>query len=137
MPFVQRLLHFSSKSFLFIFLFFFFFFLLSVFWYFPFHVVSSDINVTDWNISNHLKLADPYFNLSKESDLLLSADVFFSMLCSRKISPKHTILPFILNSKLGWLFSGPLSFKMEMRKNYSIVFQHRQNYFQRLTLDGN
>ena len=69
---------------------------------------SSDINVSNWNIPKNLKLADPYFNLSKEVDLLLSADILFNVLCSGKISPKHRRLAIIMNRKLGWLFSGSM-----------------------------
>ena len=67
---------------------------------------ASDINVSDWNIPKHLRLADPQFNISIEIGILLSSDIVFNVLCNGKIPPRHRKLPFILNSKLGWLFAG-------------------------------
>jgi Putative peptidase (DUF1758). len=62
---------------------------------------ASNIDVSDWNIPNKLRLADPDFNISKHIGVLLSSDIVFNVLCNGKIVPKYRNLPFILNSKLG------------------------------------
>ena len=38
---------------------------------------ASDIDVSDWNIPKHLRLADPQFNIFKEIGILLSSDILF------------------------------------------------------------
>ena len=65
------------------------------------HLPSSNIDVSDWNIPNNLRLAHPDFHISKEIGVLLSSDILFNVLCNGKIPPKHRKLPFIVNSKLG------------------------------------
>ena len=88
---------------------------------------ASDINVSDWNIPKHLRLADPQFNISKEIGILLSSDIVFNVLCSGKIPPRHRKLPFILNSKLGWLFAGACESMSQPNSANSLFTVHVAN----------
>jgi Putative peptidase (DUF1758). len=86
-----------------------------------------DIDVFDWNIPKHLKLADPEFNISKEIGILLSSDIVFNVLCSGKIPQRHRKLPFLLNSKLGWLFAGACESMSQPNSANSLFTVHVAN----------
>ncbi len=62
-------------------------------------------DTTDWNHIKNLRLADPSFNVPATVDMLLGAQVFYSVLESGKISgPEGT--PLAISSSLGWLIGG-------------------------------
>ena len=74
-----------------------------------------------------MRLADPNFNMSKEIGLLLSSDVVFNVLCNGKISSRYRKLPFILNSKLGWLFVGACDSMFQSDSTNSLFSVHVVN----------
>lgn len=65
-----------------------------------------NIEVGHIRIPDFLQLADPMFNVSSEIDLLIGADRFWDLLETDKI--RLASGPFLQNSKLGWLLSGPV-----------------------------
>lgn len=73
-----------------------------------------------FDIPENVVLADPTFFRPCEIDILLGADVFWEIMGSRKISlGKHK--PTLLDSKLGWLVSGPIG-KIESIPNIQCKF---------------
>jgi hypothetical protein len=71
-----------------------------------------EINKTVWPHLEGLNLADPDFQKSRPIDLLIGADLFIEIISGEKIlGPKGT--PCAINSKFGWLLSGPIYSKEE------------------------
>lgn len=64
-------------------------------------------NKNDINIPNNINLADSDFNQSKPIDLLLGANIFYSLLCIGQIKLGDN-LPLLQKTHLGWVISGPL-----------------------------
>nr|XP_053606381.1 uncharacterized protein LOC128672900 isoform X2 [Plodia interpunctella] len=56
---------------------------------------------------NNIQLADPSFCVPSDIDLLIGADLFWSLLCENRIQLSNG--PCLQNSKLGWLISGPIN----------------------------
>lgn len=67
---------------------------------------SASFNTEDWAIPSHIKLADPCFFKSSPIDILLSANIFWKVLLSKKVF----IVPgvFARQTKLGWILTGHL-----------------------------
>ena len=63
------------------------------------------IDISDWKIPSHIKLADPDFFESKRVDLLLGVSIFYELLENGKINLKIG-LPTLLNTKIGWIVGG-------------------------------
>ncbi|KOB66705.1 Gag-pol polyprotein, partial [Operophtera brumata] len=61
-------------------------------------------------IPDNIQLADPDFAVPAEIDLLIGADKFWELLNDNRIRLPNG--PFLQNSKLGWLISGPINTKM-------------------------
>lgn len=59
------------------------------------------------NIPKHITLADPTFHIPSPVDMLLGADLFWSILCSNNISLGKN-KPTLSESKFGFLVSGPI-----------------------------
>lgn len=57
------------------------------------------------DIPNHLKLADPNFNTSREIDLLLGSSIFWSLICVGQIK-LGPYLPILQKTHLGWIVAG-------------------------------
>lgn len=66
-----------------------------------------NINISHFEIPPNVRLADPTFNLSKEVDLLLGVDIFWSLLCIGQIKCQNGVL--LQKTKLGWIVSGSFS----------------------------
>lgn len=64
----------------------------------------SDVDVAGWDLSE-VNLADPEFQLSRPVDMLLGVPVLFDVLSNgnKKIGED---LPFLQNTKLGWVVGG-------------------------------
>lgn len=79
------------------------------------------IDISSWNIPNkQLKhLADPKFYIPADIDILIGAQVFYSLLLSGRISlgNKH---PQLIESVLGWIISGPLVVNIPSANNMQI-----------------
>lgn len=69
---------------------------------------NNNIDISQWNIPDHLNLADPLFNESGEVDLLLGASVFWTLLRNGKISLGKT-KPVLQNTLFGWIIAGPVN----------------------------
>ncbi|VEN35931.1 unnamed protein product, partial [Callosobruchus maculatus] len=69
---------------------------------------SIPINTTDLKIPKNIKLADPSFFMPEKVELLIGADLFWSLICIGQISlgPNK---PLLQKTKLGWVVSGPTS----------------------------
>ncbi|XP_050675189.1 uncharacterized protein LOC126972453 [Leptidea sinapis] len=71
-------------------------------------VPSSNINIKSIRLPLNIKLADPSFHISAPIDILMGADVFWDVICSKSIDlGKH--YPKLQQTKLGWLVSGTLN----------------------------
>lgn len=57
-------------------------------------------------IPDNVQLADPTFNISADIDLLIGADIFWDLLNDDRLRLPNG--PYLQNSKLGWLLSGPI-----------------------------
>lgn len=99
------------------------------------HMIPSEhFDTNPLNIPANIKLADPTFNSPSEIDMLLSADVFWSILSNEQISLGKD-KPILNNTKLGWLVSGSLTFNRHnsIHKSFhcSIVETDIQNQLNR------
>ncbi|XP_026474282.1 uncharacterized protein LOC113377981 [Ctenocephalides felis] len=83
---------------------------------------SADININDWNIPSHIKLADPHFYISSPIDMLIGAELFFDILQqgSIRLGSYH---PILRNSKFGWIVSGNYN-SVERSKEYVGLITH-------------
>ncbi|KAJ0175902.1 hypothetical protein K1T71_008076 [Dendrolimus kikuchii] len=66
----------------------------------------TNISCEHLNIPENIQLADPTFDVSSDIDLLIGADIFWDLLEQDKIRLPSG--PFLLNTKLGWVVSGPI-----------------------------
>lgn len=66
---------------------------------------SRKIDVHDWNIPQHLPLADPTFYLPAKVDMLLGAELFFELLCTDRFKLADN-QPMLWQTKLGWIVCG-------------------------------
>nr|CAH7718714.1 unnamed protein product [Callosobruchus chinensis] len=67
------------------------------------------IDVSQLNIPDIIKLADPCFSEPQKIDMLIGSDVFWNIVSTEQISLGHN-LPVLQNTKFGWIISGPLGF---------------------------
>lgn len=74
------------------------------------------VDISEIQLPSHLKLADPKFNYSAPIDLLIGADIFWTLIEPRQIS-LGTNKPVMHKSKLGWILSGPISTSQNNHKN--------------------
>lgn len=66
------------------------------------------------SIPNKITLADPYFYESHDIDILIGADKFWDLLNTNKI--RLSSGPFLQDTKLGWIISGPISCNVKHSK---------------------
>ncbi|KAF9823412.1 hypothetical protein SFRURICE_006625 [Spodoptera frugiperda] len=66
---------------------------------------SSFINIDNITLPSGISLADPSFNTPSAVDILLGADIFWSVLCNNSIDLGKN-QPKLYETKLGWLVSG-------------------------------
>lgn len=71
-------------------------------------IPSYKINNSNKEILSTIKLADPKFNVAGSVDLLLGADIVWSILKNGKV-PLNTSGLFAINSMFGWIISGQLN----------------------------
>lgn len=62
--------------------------------------------INDLEIPENVNLADPTFHTSSKIDILIGADRFWDLLNHGKI--RLSSGPFLQNTKLGWIISGPI-----------------------------
>lgn len=66
------------------------------------------LNRGNFEIPQNIKLADPNFNVSFDIDILIGAELFWSILCVGQIRP-FSNHPIWQKTKLGWILSGRLN----------------------------
>lgn len=69
---------------------------------------STNINIARWKIPNHLPLADPKFNVSQGVDMIVGAELFFSILEQHQIV-LATGLPLLQKTVFGYIVCGKIS----------------------------
>ncbi|XP_061711557.1 uncharacterized protein LOC133520879 [Cydia pomonella] len=68
---------------------------------------STHIDLDSIRIPDNIQLADPDFNVPSEIDILIGSEIFWDLLDGEKI--RLPTGPYLINSKLGWLVSGPIN----------------------------
>ncbi|XP_029054805.2 uncharacterized protein LOC114882094 [Osmia bicornis bicornis] len=68
----------------------------------------NSLDLTRLAIPNNIKLADPNFHVSGEIDLLLGAEIFWSLMCVGQINVSRD-QPCFQKTHLGWIVSGRLT----------------------------
>lgn len=64
------------------------------------------IDISNWSIPNNISLANPTFHLSKSVDILIGADLFWSIICNEKINLGKN-KPILMNTVFGYVAAGP------------------------------
>ncbi|KAL9924450.1 uncharacterized protein ACN2A1_007187 [Glossina fuscipes fuscipes] len=67
----------------------------------------AEIDISNWNIPEHIPLADERFNIPQAVDMLLDVDIFFDILENGKIALGRN-RPILTNTRLGWIVAGTL-----------------------------
>lgn len=67
------------------------------------------INPTEWNIPDNVALADPFFFQSREVDLVLGIQAFFSFFKTGNELQLGDQLPRLTESVFGWVISGEIA----------------------------
>lgn len=89
----------------------------------------SNIDLKHFNIPANIQLADPSFNYSRPVQMLIGSDLFWEIIGSEQKS-LGTNKPFLRNSQLGWIVSGPIFIKCEPRQlicNFSASHSSLEN----------
>lgn len=71
------------------------------------------------NIPSDIKLADPYFHTPAAIDLIIGADVFWTLLSSNKIILGNS-QPILYETRLGWVICGPIISDYNFNRNLII-----------------
>ena len=68
-----------------------------------------DLNfeTSKWKVPSHLELADPFFNVSNEVDILIGAGLAYALLKPGQIKLGPN-LPVLQNTHLGWVVAGDI-----------------------------
>ncbi|XP_062704331.1 uncharacterized protein LOC134286695 [Aedes albopictus] len=69
---------------------------------------SHHINVSRWQIPRNLPMADPQFNISQKIDIIIGAELFFSLLEHQQISLAAGC-PLLQKTVLGYIVCGKIS----------------------------
>ncbi|KAJ0169306.1 hypothetical protein K1T71_015190 [Dendrolimus kikuchii] len=64
------------------------------------------IDTSKWSYIQNLKLADPYFNVSRPVDLLLSAQIYGMILLGGLMKGESLSQPVLQETQLGWIICG-------------------------------
>ncbi|XP_065211063.1 uncharacterized protein LOC135839114 [Planococcus citri] len=75
--------------------------------------------INSWNLPSHLYLADPYFNIPDDIDILLGLDIFWKILKSENFNLGAN-LPKLKETELGWIIAG--SFRTAETTQGTMVF---------------
>lgn len=68
-------------------------------------LLEEEIDISNWNIPEHLELADPSFFENSSIDILLGAEFFFDIIGTDKIQLGVDNIT-LTNSELGWIVAG-------------------------------
>ncbi|XP_055634088.1 uncharacterized protein LOC129774380 [Toxorhynchites rutilus septentrionalis] len=72
---------------------------------------SHNIDITHWRIPPHLLLADPHFHISQGVDVIIGAELFFTLLEKEQISI-DVGCPLLQKTVLGYIFCGKFTEKV-------------------------
>lgn len=86
---------------------------------------SLTVNMTHLNIPKECFIADPDFHLSKDVDMLLSADVFYDSLLGEKIYLPNG--PMLIHTKFGWIIGGSMKHQFTASSFLSCFTQGRNS----------
>uniref|UniRef100_A0A182PWQ0 DUF1758 domain-containing protein n=1 Tax=Anopheles epiroticus TaxID=199890 RepID=A0A182PWQ0_9DIPT len=89
---------------------------------------TTNVNIANWKIPEHIGLADPQFNVMGKVDLLIGAEVFLDLLLQETYSLGPD-LPTLRNSRIGWLISGSYIAKPSRDLNGLKRNKNAKNYF--------
>ncbi|XP_050500987.1 uncharacterized protein LOC126880951 [Diabrotica virgifera virgifera] len=70
-------------------------------------IPSQNLNISQLDIPPHLPLADAGFGFSGKVDMLLGAEMFYSLLCVGQIKLSE-FQPVLQKTLLGWILAGPM-----------------------------
>ena len=68
---------------------------------------TTSININEWHLPKELHYADPEFYVSNPIDILIGAELFFTLLLPGRLSP-GTNLPRLQHTLLGWIAAGTI-----------------------------
>lgn len=81
---------------------------------------SMDLTVTELRIPDYIQLADPKFHEAQPIELLIGADLFWDLLDEGRIRLAKG--PYLQNTRLGWVISGPIFSKTPQNTNSQCFF---------------
>ncbi|XP_055622781.1 uncharacterized protein LOC129766285 [Toxorhynchites rutilus septentrionalis] len=93
-------------------------------------IPSTTIDVKGWELPQDIQLADPTFFKSNQIDMLIGAELFFSVLKSRTISIDDSQLV-LRDSHLGWLVTGTLKHNANIYYSQLATIQSIEESIQR------
>ncbi|XP_055633093.1 uncharacterized protein LOC129773505 [Toxorhynchites rutilus septentrionalis] len=67
---------------------------------------SVSVDVSTWDIPNGIQLADPSFYKPSNIDVIIGAELFFDIFNPSERILLGNSLPWLINSKVGWIVSG-------------------------------
>ncbi|XP_026746568.1 uncharacterized protein LOC113507843 [Trichoplusia ni] len=82
-----------------------------------FRLPNSHIDFNSLQIPQHVKLADPEYNIPSDIDILIGADVFWNLLQEGLLRLPGG--PYLQNTHLGWIISGTFSANKCLKNNYT------------------
>ncbi|XP_046671229.1 uncharacterized protein LOC124361230 [Homalodisca vitripennis] len=95
----------------------------------------TQIDTSNWNLPSTMTLADFNFNSPGPIDMLIGAELFFSLLCVGQVRP-HRSAPIFQKTSLGWVASGRVATRKQqptLTCNLSIddqVTRHVQRFWE-------
>lgn len=72
------------------------------------NIPSVDLNLTELNLPNNIRLADPQFYKSNKIDILIGSDIMWNIVKGGYQKTLGKNGPTLIYSKFGWLVAGPM-----------------------------
>ncbi|XP_058446018.1 uncharacterized protein LOC131427111 [Malaya genurostris] len=69
------------------------------------HLPIMECNIQSWPISTDIHLADPFFNVPNEIQMIIGAELFFDLIKEGRIRLGNQ-MPTLIETRLGWVVSG-------------------------------
>ena len=76
------------------------------------------VDISLWNIPKQYKLADPGFNYPSPIDLLIGAELFFTILQSQEIIIQEH-LPRLHKTQFGWIVAGKIHMTSQLTQSFA------------------
>lgn len=89
------------------------------------------------NIPNYIKLANPDFFVPSEIDILLGADIYYSLLCQGLMKLGKN-LPYLQNTFFGWIIAGSVPYRNDnlSHVNHSVTIEESVSLFSQNNLSN-